>query len=97
MKRGLTVGLYVGFALAVFGIGRWVSLYEPPSHHHRTQEDYAEECQSEGCDGEEVRELEDTAYAVGPDRDEVDAELLRRAHVHGMLARRVGGADLLPP
>ncbi|MGZ5443167.1 MAG: hypothetical protein ACXW5U_14255 [Thermoanaerobaculia bacterium] len=75
MKRALTVGLYVGFALAVFGIVRWMSLYETPSHQQRTYEDYAEECQSEGCDGEEVRELyvsyQEECLSEGCDIEEV--------------------------
>jgi len=57
MKRAINIGLHLGLAFAIFGVVRWVSHYRYASNHHGGSEDYKEECQSEGCSGEEVSEL----------------------------------------
>lgn len=57
MKRAMTFGLYLGLALGVFGLVRWMSHDRHALNRQGTHEDYHEECQSEGCSGEEVSEL----------------------------------------
>jgi hypothetical protein len=63
MKRTISVSLHIIVALTVFGMVRWVSTYHTyssVSSHQHGKEDYAEECQGEGCDSEEVSELYET-------------------------------------
>jgi hypothetical protein len=57
MKRAINFGLYLCLALSAFGTVRWLSREQYAPNRRATHEDYAEECQSEGCDGEEVSEL----------------------------------------
>lgn len=89
MRRSTTVALHVGLALAVFGSVRWLSHHRnPPGHDAR--EDYAEECQSEGCDGEEVAELyatyQEECINEGCDIEEVIETAGGRGSVNAMLA-----------
>ena len=55
MSRRLSVVLYIGIAAVVFVAVRAASVPRPVQPDQG--ESYAEECQSEGCDGEEVNEL----------------------------------------
>jgi hypothetical protein len=107
MKRSINIGLHVGLALVAFGMVRWVSSHSGHTSRHASKEDYAEECQSEGCDGEEVSELyssyQEECIGEGCDTEEVVELAGNRDAVNAMLrdfqsrGKTVLGCSFIPP